>query len=140
VVWKEWMTVAADHWNSLVNSRSPRSGGCWLQSLRDPVAAVFPADCSGSRPRARHDVRRGNGRAGAVPSGLPAIYDELTSLAESQRLLAILAATAVREGDAQESPWVNLAEQARLLASRAEHASETLAGVLPSRMDRDGSE
>ncbi|MCS6285885.1 MAG: hypothetical protein H8K08_10690 [Nitrospira sp.] len=75
-----------------------------------------------------------------MPSGLPAIYAELTLLAESQRLLAILAATAVSEGDAQESPWVNLAEQARLLASRAEHASEMLAGVLPSRMDRDGSE
>lgn len=140
VIWKEWMTVAADQWNSLVNSRSPRSGGCWLQSLRNPVAAVFPADCSGSRPRALHDARRRNGRTGAASSGLSAIYDELNSLAETQRLLAILAATAVREGDVQESPWVNLAEQARLLASRAEQASETLAGVLRSRMDRDGSE
>lgn len=73
-----------------------------------------------------------------MPAGLRTIHDELNSLAETQRLLAILAATAVREGDAQASPWANLAERARLLASRAEHASETLAGVLRSRMDQDG--
>jgi len=138
MTWKQWMAVAADQWNGLVNSRIPRSGDCWLQPPRDPVAAVFPADCAGSRRRALLDARRRNGKAGLAPAGLPAIYDELNALAETQRLLAILAATAVREGDAQASPWANLAERARLLASRAEHASETLAGVLRSRMDQDG--
>lgn len=132
VTWKQWMTAAADQWDSLVKKRMPGSGDLRLQSPGDRVAAVLSADCSGARRRAPLDARRRDGRAGGVPSGLRAISDELTVLAETQRLLAILAATAAREGVVREYSWVYLAEQARLLASRAERASAALAGVRES--------
>ena len=134
------MTAAADQWNGLVKTRLPRSGDVRLRSQRNCAALVLPVDSVGPRRRAQFDARSADGRVGVVPTGLRSIHDELNTLAETQRLLAILAATAAREGGAQESPWVNLAERARLLASRAERARETLAGMLRSRTEQDGFE
>ena len=140
MTWKQWMTAAAGQWNGLAKHRTPRSGDRWSQPPGDSEETGLQDDGSGPRWHARFGAHYAGGREGAVPAGLRTIHDELNSLAETQRLLAILAATAVREGDAQASPWANLAERARLLASRAEYAGEALAGVLQSRTGRDGLE
>ena len=132
---RAWLTAAAEHWNGLVKSRVFPGGVLCVRAPVGCAAAVFAVDVSGSPRRVRFDGPSSGGRVDSVKPALRIIQGELDTLAETQRLLAILAATAAREGAVRGDSWVHLAEQARLLASRAERASVALAGVQESVAD-----
>lgn len=127
-----WLTAAAEHWNGLVKNRIFPGGDLYVRPPVGSTAAVFAVDVSGAPRRVLFDCLSSGSRADSVKPGLQLIQNELVTLAETQRLLAILAATAAREGAVRGYSWVHLAEQARLLASRAERASAALAGVQES--------
>lgn len=136
MILRAWLTAAAEHWNGLVKNRVFSGGDLYVRPPVGSAAAVFAVDVSGSPRRVLFDGPSSGGSTDSVKPGLRIIQDELDTLAETQRLLAILAATAAREGAVQGYSWVHLAEQARLLASRAERASAALAGVQESVADK----